>query len=45
VESFWVDGNILYMEQEVTAGQILELKGIKYPELFPSYSFTFTITA
>jgi len=45
VESFWIDGNVLYMEQYVTAGQILELKGIKYPELFPSYSFTFTITA
>lgn len=43
VTGFRAEGNTLYIDAEVSPGQTVEMKGVKYPELFPSYSFTFTV--
>lgn len=38
-----VDNNVLTVTNPVTQSGVLVLKGVKYPDLFPSYSFTFTL--
>ncbi len=40
---FYVEGKRLIIEAEATSGHEIIIKGIKYYELFPSYSFTFTL--
>ncbi len=37
------NGNVIVIDAAAAAGQPVELSGIKYAELFPSYSFTFTV--
>ena len=32
------------IEKDVAAGQTIVISGVKYVELYPSYSFTFTIS-
>lgn len=44
VASFTAEGAALIIEAATVAGQTIVVKGVKYAELFPSYSFTFTIT-
>ena len=38
-------GNAVTVKSAVTAGQSVVISGVKYATLFPSYTFTFTITA
>ena len=38
------DGNKLVIDYTAKDGDIFTIAGVKYPKLFPSYSFTFTIT-
>ena len=42
-DGFSVDGPRLIIEAAAESGRTVETKGIKYPLLFPSYSFTFTV--
>ena len=39
------EGAVLAVAKEVLAGQKIEISGVKYSELFPSYNFTFVVTA
>ncbi len=36
-------GNVVTIEQAASPGQKVKIAGVKYPDLFPSYSFTFDI--
>ena len=40
---FAADGTKLTITGEAEEGDIIVMKGVKYPALYPSYSFTFTI--
>ena len=41
---FEIDGdNMVKIAVETVAGQTIVIKGLKYPTLYPSYSFTFTL--
>ena len=40
-----VSGNVLTIGSPSSAGQAVFVAGVKYAELFPSYSFTFALTA
>ena len=40
-----IKGNVLTIEKASVAGQAIVVKGLMFAELFPSYSFTFTVTA
>lgn len=44
--AIWVeDGRrFLWLNGNLKPGDVLVVSGVKYPELFPSYSFTFTLT-
>ena len=39
------DGKTLETKVPYYLGGTFEIKGVKYPDLFPSYSFTFTVTS
>ncbi len=43
-KTFTRDGNNLILPYVVQAGDTIVVKNVKYPILFPSYSFTFTAT-
>ena len=43
VMRFWIDSNALHIGADITLSQVIEIKSIKYPDLFPSYNFTFTV--
>ncbi len=40
-----INGNTLAVSAPVASGQKVVISGIKYADLFPSYSFSFTVTA
>ena len=39
------NGNTIIVDNVLAAGQTVAISGIQYPALYPSYSFTFTMTA
>ena len=38
-----VNANIITIDKEYVAGETVVISGVRFPELFPSYSFTFTL--
>ncbi len=44
VTGFRAEGKDLTIDAVAAEGANIVVKGVKYPELFPSYSFTFTLT-
>ncbi len=40
-----INGNVLTLASPIPSGATVVVKNVKFPEFFPSYSFTFTVTA